>query len=77
MTVLWRFEQTLPPLPKRHMIFERSLTANFAGFIEMCNVSLRTLLTYELEKRKTLGIVDKRRPQSGRKVFCPVQTFFG
>jgi len=67
MTVLWRFKQTLPPLPKRHMIFERFLTANFAGFIEMCNV--------ELEKRKTLGTVDKRRPQSGRRLDAYVRTF--
>jgi len=27
------------------MIFENFLTANFAGFIEMCNASLRALLT--------------------------------
>jgi len=57
------------------MIFERSLTANFAGFIELCNVSLRTLVTYELEKRKTLGTVHNRRPQSGRRFFIQCKPF--
>jgi len=33
-----------------------------------CNISLTTLLTYELVKWKMLGAVHKRRPQSGKGV---------
>jgi len=57
------------------MIFNSSLTANFADFIEMCSVSLRNLLTYELEKRKKSGTVHKRHSQSGKRSIVQCKPF--
>jgi len=46
--------QTPPPLFKHHMIFEHSLTANFAGYMEMCNITAN-LVNLQVREAENIG----------------------
>jgi len=68
MTALWRFEQTLSPLTKRHMIFERSQVSFFVKNAYFCTYTGSFIPTARYRYLQKLYFYSKHKLYQSSKV---------